>query len=156
MNDRTSYGRFLLAQAAAHIPVEMALERGGIASIIPDWQRRRRAGQLRADLEEMELEPLSPIDEAAYHSEEALLGAAYVLEGSRLGGTLLKRSVPSAFPTRFLGNADSAAWQSLLRCLNEGLDTPSKRATAIVSARSVFELFEASGRRHLNPAYSGV
>lgn len=114
-----------------------------------DWPDRRRSEQLLADLADLEAEMPCPAGELAFASSEALLGALYVLEGSRLGGTLLKRSVPAEFPTRFLGNVDSAAWQLLLSQLDDHLDTELKRSTAIGAAQEVFSLFEVSGHTYL-------
>lgn len=150
LDDRTAYGRFLTAQAAAHIAVEQALEAGGIAAIVPDWAARTRRDQLVADLAELGLATPPLAGTLRLDGDAALLGALYVLEGSRLGGTLLKRSVPADFPTRFLSNADSAAWQALLRQLDQHLDSDATRAAAVDAAGRAFALFEESGRRYLS------
>jgi len=149
LDDRRSYGAFLLAQAAAHLPVEEALERDGINDIIADWADRRRGDRLAADLLDLGIAQPARVALPAFDGKEALLGALYVLEGSRLGGTILKRSVPPDFPARFLGGVNSAAWQSLIVALDGHLDTDAKRASAINAAHRVFELFEASGRKYL-------
>jgi heme oxygenase len=151
LGERAAYGRFLRAQAAAHLPTEQALELGGIARLVPDWAQRRRSDSLEADLGSLGLDIPAPAGAPAFTTPEALLGALYVLEGSRLGGTLLKRAVPAGFPTRFLGNVDSSAWQALLAQLDDQLDSDAQRAAAIAAARQVFELFEAAGRRYLDP-----
>ncbi|MEP9361296.1 biliverdin-producing heme oxygenase [Sphingomonas sp. KR3-1] len=150
LGERAAYGRFLLAQAAAHLPTEQALEQGGIEELVPDWTARRRAESLKADLRDLGLDLPAPAGAPAFETREAQLGALYVLEGSRLGGTLLKRSVPADFPSRFLGNVDSAAWQALLARLDAALDSEDRRAAAIAGARQVFDLFEASGRAYLD------
>lgn len=149
LSDRASYGLFLQAQAAAHLPVEDALALGGIAAIVPDWDARRRSQPLRDDLAALNLDVPPPAGSLALDSDAALLGALYVLEGSRLGGTLLKRSVAPDLPTRFLGGMDSAAWRDLLALLDERLDTEAERRAAIAAACDVFTLFETSGHRHL-------
>lgn len=147
LDDRREYGAFLGAQAAAHIPVERALAEGGIAVIVPDWDARRRADLLRADLATLGLGVPDPAGSIAFEGEAALLGGLYVLEGSRLGGTMLKASVAADLPTRFLGGVDSAAWRSLLQMLDVRLDTALKRSVAVTAARNVFALFEKSGRQ---------
>lgn len=148
-DDRASYGQFLRAQAAAYLPTEHALSRSGIGAIVPDWHARQRNMLLCADLADLGLEPPASAGDLDLDGEEALLGALYVLEGSRLGGALLKRSVSPDLPTRFLGGGDSAAWRSLLGLLEERLDTDVKRATSIKAARNVFMLFEAGAHEHL-------
>lgn len=149
LDERGSYGAFLRAQAAAHLPVEAALAAGGVAGLIPDWSARRRGDLLRDDLEALGLDVPVPAGSMVFESDAALLGGVYVLEGSRLGGAMLKRSVPADFPTRFLGGVDSAAWRSLLRMLDVELDDALKRSAAVAAACTVFELFETSGQRHV-------
>ena len=149
LSDRTSYGLFLQAQAAAHLPVEDALARGGVEAIVPDWEARRRDTALRDDLAELGLAVPAPAGELVLAGDEALLGGLYVLEGSRLGGTLLKRGVAPGLPTRFLGGMDSGAWRELLGMLDARLNTEAKRTAAIGAACAVFTLFETSGRRHV-------
>ena len=52
----------------------------------------------------------------------SMLGAIYVLEGSRLGGAVLKRTVPGHFPRRFLEARQAAgSWRTLLQALDEFL-----------------------------------
>ncbi|MDF0541053.1 biliverdin-producing heme oxygenase [Sphingobium sp. H39-3-25] len=148
-DDRMSYGQFLRAQAAAYLPTENALSRSGIDAIVPDWQARQRNDLLCADLADLGLEPPTSAGDLDLDGEEASLGALYVLEGSRLGGAMLKRSVSPDFPVRFLGGGDSTAWRSLLALLEERLDTDVKRATSIKAARHVFMLFEAGAHEHL-------
>lgn len=152
LDDQESYARFLLAQAAAHIPVERALERGGIAALISDWPQRQRSVALEADLAEIGRSTPPAIDELRLSGEPELLGALYVLEGSRLGGAVLRRSVPAGFPARFLGGADSAAWRALLKLLDTRLRDDSDLHSAITAAGKVFTLFETAGRTYLEPA----
>jgi heme oxygenase len=123
--------------------------RGGIAAIVPDWPKRQRSPAMRSDLAELGIampEPTEPFD---LDGEAALLGALYVLEGSRLGGAVLARSVAPGLPARFLGGGDSGAWRRLLALLDERLDTALKLALGIKAAEAVFTLFEASGYRYL-------
>jgi heme oxygenase len=149
LSDRVSYGHFLRAQAAAHLPVEDALVRGGIAALVPDWDARRRDRLLQDDLHALGLDAPAPVGDPVLKGDAALLGALYVLEGSRLGGTMLKRSVAPDLPTGFLGAMDSAAWRELLALLDARLDTGPERAAAIAAARAVFTLFETGARLHL-------
>lgn len=149
LDERSGYAAFLLAQAAAHITVERALTLGGVVAFVPDWAARQRSDLLRDDLAQLGLEPPEPAGAIVLEGEAALLGALYVLEGSRLGGTVLKRALPPAFPARFLGGVDSAAWRRLLGILDARLDTEPRRAAAVMAACAVFALFEVSGQRHV-------
>lgn len=147
LGDRAAYGRFLTAQAEAHIAVEDALTRGGAAAVLPDWPERQRAGLLRADLTALGLPIPAAAELAPFASPAASLGAVYVLEGSRLGGRLLQRSVPPELPSSFLGASDPAGWRRLLLLLDERLANEDERQVAIRAAAEVFMLFERSGRQ---------
>lgn len=142
------YGRFLLAQAAAHLPVEQALEAGGISSVLTDWPKRRRADLIRNDLQVLGL-PLPAMEmRPALDDEPSLLGAVYVLEGSRLGGQLLARSVGDGLPAAFLSASRPAAWRELAALLDARLLNRKDLNAAVSAACDVFALFERSGRRY--------
>ena len=147
--DRTTYGQFLCAQAAAHLPVERALDIARIEKVVADWPDRRRAHRLCKDLIALDLDmpPLEP--KPVFNSVAAMLGAIYVLEDSRLGGTLLRRTVPVSFPTAFLSNGATPAWRDLISLLDARLVTRNDLNAAIESACGTFALFERSGRRFL-------
>ena len=152
--NREDYGSFLLAQAAAVLPVEQMLDKGAIAAALTDWPQRRRAAALEVDLRALGLELPALEVSQDFHSVEAMLGAVYVLEGSRLGGALLKRSVPADLPTAFLSSCDSAAWRNLLLILDERLCDAEKLSEATRAACDVFALFERSGRQFLKATHS--
>lgn len=145
LTDRDGYGRFMLAQAAAHLPVERALTAAGAADVLPDWAERQRAPLIIADLAALGLTPPDDDVEMTFGTPADVLGGVYVLEGSRLGGTLLKRSVPGDFPTAFLGAGDSAMWRRLLAALDDQLDSDAKRQGAIAAAARVFDNFARAG-----------
>lgn len=148
LTTRAGYGRFLQAQAAAHLPVERALDAAGAGKVLADWSQRERAALLRADLAALDLPVADGDTGPRYDNPAAILGGVYVLEGSRLGGTLLKRSVAEGLPTAFLGAADSAAWRGLLAHLDTALDSGDKRDAAIAAAQQTFKMFEAAGRQY--------
>lgn len=138
----TGYGRFLLAQARAHLPVEAALTRAGAENVMDDWLRRQRDHLLRADLAELGITAPDHGVAISFDDENAALGGIYVLEGSRLGGTLLRRQVPPTLPTAFLSASDAVGWRRLLATLEARLVTPAKRHAAIAAAIDVFSIFE--------------
>jgi heme oxygenase (biliverdin-IX-beta and delta-forming) len=145
------YRAFLAAQAFAHLPVEDALDAGGAERVFADWPGRRRAALLRADLEELggsaEPGPAPRLTDAA-----ELAGAAYVIEGSRLGGALLRRSVGAGLPIRFLcAPAEPGAWRALLLRLDEVLADDGSLARATEAAKRVFGLFADAGRSMKEP-----
>jgi heme oxygenase len=73
-----------------------------------------------------------------------------VLEGSRLGGAVLKRSIPENRPKRFLdAHQAPGAWRKLLAMLEESLYEPASVEAASQTARQVFRRFEDAARRYL-------
>lgn len=151
LGELSSYADFLRAQAAALLPVEEALEDAGAASLFADWPSRRRGALLVADLAGLGFAPPAPVGRPWLATPAQAIGALYVLEGSRLGGALLKRSVPPHLPSEFLGGMCSASWQALLVLMDAMLDSSEKLAAAIETARRVFGLFELAGRLHVDP-----
>jgi heme oxygenase len=147
------YRAFLAAQARAHLPVEAALDAAGAEQVIADWPARRRAALLRSDLAELGIAAqygsAPDIADAA-----SVAGTAYVLEGSRLGGAMLQKSVAAGLPKRFLAaSAASGAWRALLLELDELLADPADLDRATEAARATFALFADAGRAMLEPAH---
>lgn len=83
-----SYVRFLRGLARGIVPIEDALERGGIARTVADWPERRRTNELKKDLTEFG-DALPAASAFALVGLPEAFGALYVLEGSRLGSQLL-------------------------------------------------------------------
>lgn len=145
---RDQYAAFLQAQAAAFLPVEAAIDRGVGRSAVSDWAQRRRSDDLIADLAELGRAPDAAPGAIDFSTRAETLGAIYVLEGSRLGGALLSRSVPLDFPRRFIASTDPARWRGLIEVLDSALVSDEHRAAAIDAACRVFALFEDGARRH--------
>lgn len=147
----TGYRDFLLAQAGALLTVEQALDRGGAAEILTDWPERRRGDLLRADLAQLNVTVPEPFSAPDFLSIKApLLGAIYVLEGSRLGGAVLKKAVPSHYPRRFLEARQAAgSWRKLLQTLDDFLTRPGDLDAAVSAAKEVFARFERAANAHL-------
>lgn len=151
LGDETGYRDFLLAQAGGFLPVEAALDEARAETILPDWPTRRRGDLLRADLAALNVTAPEPFPAPAFISIKApMLGAIYVLEGSRLGGAVLKKAVPSPFPRRFLEARQAAgSWRKLLQTLDEFLIRPGDLDAAIVAAKEVFARFERAANAQL-------
>jgi heme oxygenase len=144
------YRLFLAAQAAAYLPMEAALERAGVAAILPDWPERRRSQLLRDDLADLGAPLPSPETVPGLDGAPAILGAVYVLEGSRLGGAMLRQALAPAAPQSFLRHPQApGAWRKLLETLDQSLYETAALDAALRSARAVFGCFEAGGRRIL-------
>lgn len=140
-----TYRLFLAAQAAAFIPVENAIVAGGVGQSVPELVAHRRAPLLVDDLADLQTAVPAPLRPPAMNSDAALLGAAYVLEGSRLGAAVLRKAVPAAFPCRFLSAPTTLRWSAFADVLERQLVTDEQVEAAATSAREVFTMFERAG-----------
>jgi heme oxygenase len=135
------YAQFLSTQASVVIPLERALEQGGIERVLPDWQSRRRSDALRADLADLH-STFSPHDVSDFHGDAALLGAAYVLEGTRLGARIVVKQIGAHAPRRFLRHGEELRlWQRFVETLEACPEVRNCPERAGESACQVFSLF---------------
>ncbi|MBY3224516.1 biliverdin-producing heme oxygenase [Rhizobium laguerreae] len=139
------YKAFLRAHARVVPSVEDALENGGIGRLLPDWPDRRRAHLLAADI--LKLDDRLPVlfSRPVLRCEAAIWGAAYVLEGSKLGGALLVKAVPDHLPSSYLNpQGPKGAMRLFMDCLDASkVDDPG---VAVAAARNVFDLFLKAGQ----------
>lgn len=138
------YGAFLSASAAALAPLELALERGGVADWLPDWSKRTRRATLDRDLAALGLEA-PPFRIAAVPSPEFGAGLLYVLEGSRLGARFLARQVQAGgagLPLSYLTHGDGEdLWRSFLVWLDAKPKVGFRTDEAVDGARYGFQVF---------------
>jgi heme oxygenase len=147
LQSRVGYARFLIAQASASLAVEQSLESAGVTDVVADWPERRRGHLLRDDLAQLDVGGVKLQPPTSFGSSAEIMGAVYVLEGSRLGGKVLRKQVFGTAPTRFLG-ADSrpGAWRDFLASLDRGLSGERDIRLAVAAARGVFAKFATAGR----------
>lgn len=151
LSSGSDYGAFLCAQASALLPIEEALDEAGAEQVVPDWPVRRRANLLKADLDALHIPLPEPLPaRPIIIGKASILGAVYVLEGSRLGGAVLKRGLAEGAPKRFLdARQDAGSWRKLLKSLDDLLVRPDQLEAAAVAAREIFSRFETGGERWL-------
>jgi heme oxygenase len=143
----SDYSAFLTAHAMALPALESALDKAGMATMLDDWTARRRSDALAADLAAMCVPLPDPLPVPPAAGAPAAWGAAYVLEGSRLGGAMLARQVGDGLPRSYLGTPQPAgAWRKFLERLGDALSEPEDAAAAGVAASQAFALFERAGR----------
>lgn len=148
LDDAAGYRAFLIAHAMALPAIEAALDAAGFAGALADWPERRRGSAIAADLAALGEIPPTPLPAPDLSTAAAQWGAAYVVEGSRLGGAVLSRSVPGALPKTYLGTPQPAgAWRNFLQNLDKAIFLPQDIAIATASARATFGLFETAGLR---------
>jgi heme oxygenase len=155
LKNRNDYRRFLAAQAAVMAPLEDWLTRHDIGRLLPDWPRRMRAPPLAADLAGLDATTERHDIVLGAPSAAAMLGVAYVLEGSRLGARFLSRIVARSRDeavranTRFLDHgAGLPLWPSFLATLETSVTDEGAAEEATRGARQTFAHFLAAQRRH--------
>ncbi len=148
LSNRERYRTFLRAHARIVPAAENAIENAGILRLLPDWSERRRAPLLFADIRALGDQMPALLPPPALGCEAALWGALYVLEGSKLGGALLAKSVPDHLPSSYLAPRGP---KGAMRLFMERLDASDvdDPAAAVSAARTVFDLFLKAGQLEL-------
>jgi len=135
--DPADYGRFLTAHARALPAVEAVL--GEVSGLPP---LRPRTPLLAADLAGLGLSMPAPLPFVLDGSRAAAFGAAYVVEGSRLGGGVLSRAVPAGLPNAYLTATHlPGEWRGFLAALDAAAENEAWIAEAIASGRATFALY---------------
>lgn len=133
LTDPGDYADFLTAHARALPAVESALAGDPRLPAM-----RERASLLAADLAALGRPMPQPLPFVAEGSAERW-GALYVIEGSRLGGGLLSRRVPTALPSRYLAATHlPGEWRGLIQAIDAAPIDPD---AAIGAAKGVFDLY---------------
>ena len=146
--NRAAYGEFLRGHAAAFMPIERSLELAGAATIAERWGEHRRGPLLAQDLAALGLVAPPPIAAPDFGDPARLVGGLYVLEGSRLGGAVLRRCVPADAPAAFLSAPQSPGhWTRFVAIIERLLYSPQRLDAAIGAALDTFACFEQAALR---------
>ncbi|WP_441239215.1 biliverdin-producing heme oxygenase [Bradyrhizobium sp. 930_D9_N1_4] len=147
----SGYRRFLQASAGALLPLEAALVEAGVVRMFPDWLKRSRSAAIAADLERLGSDTQYTVSVSPL-THSGVLGAMYVLEGSRLGAKFLMKTVADAADPRigeataYLSHgAGQRLWQSFLSKLQN--EEACDEDEAIEAARAAFAAFEQAADR---------
>ncbi|WP_181408043.1 biliverdin-producing heme oxygenase [Pararhizobium mangrovi] len=147
--DDTAYRTFLRKHARIVLPAEAYLARHPDFADIPNASARLRAEGLAADLADLRSGVPQPMRLQLPEGRGGLLGVAYVMEGSRLGGRLIARQLAAAsphLPFRFLDHGDALAdWASFLAWIDAGEWSDEEVDTAIDAARDIFSIYAHLG-----------
>lgn len=140
--DKLDYRRFLRFHARTLPSIEAALAAAGIGELVDGWSKGRRSALVEADLAALG-EVMPPAARApAVAGTAQLLGMAYVLEGSRLGGRVLRKRVASGLPASFLtGDGSLGSWPALVAAIERILDSEPLVSEAKDAARRCFAWF---------------
>ncbi len=135
--DEADYRRFLRIHAHALLPLEAAL---ADRAPWPAWQPR--GGALRADLAALGIAVPPPLAVAPPATAAEAWGMLYVVEGSRLGGTLLARRVGAGLPAAYLGARHGPGeWRQFLDAMETDATSERYRELAVAGAQRTFAIF---------------
>lgn len=146
------YAGFLRSQADALLPLERALEANNIAAILPDWPLRTRSEAITHDLLLLDMAPAPlPEPEPNFSNEAQMLGAAYVLEASRMGARVMLARLAQApdsvsmDATRYLKHGfGKRFWPTFLAVLENHPAAQTDTESVVQGAQIAFGLFESA------------
>lgn len=142
LSDAADYARFLKIHARAVPAVEGALASAGLDQMVAGWSNARRTRAIESDLAALGEPMPSPANAPEISGVGDLLGTAYVLEGSRLGGRVLRQKVADGLPVSFLSRSEeSDPWLTVVAALDRLLYSDSLLGEAKDGARRCFALF---------------
>lgn len=144
------YAGFLRSQADALLPLESALETANIAEILPDWPLRSRSEALKQDLILLNV-TTTPLPQPRFSNEAQMLGAAYVLEASRMGARVMlarlaQNSCSSSIEaTKYLKHGfGKRFWPTFLAVLETHPAAQTNTAGVVEGAELAFAMFESA------------
>ena len=140
--DRGDYARFLKFQARTVPAIERELADSGLGEMVEGWCEARRGEALEQDLAGLGESMSAPASAPRIEGKAEALGAAYVLEGSRLGGKVLQRLVGDGLPANFLNHPSGVGpWKHLIAVLDRQLYSDELVGEAKDAARRCFAWF---------------
>ncbi|MGB4400332.1 MAG: biliverdin-producing heme oxygenase [Daejeonella sp.] len=144
--DLETYKLLLLQNYIAYQATENAIKQ-----FLPEYNGKKHK-QLQQDLEELgvTIESPSPVDPFECHSQAEALGAAYVVEGSALGGMLISKNLEKCRGLDsieqhhfFNGNKDSLEdWNSYKIALEQYKFSEATENEALEKAKETFRFFQ--------------
>lgn len=149
------YAKYLRRMLGFHRPMErLFATHEALAATGFDAPARRKQDLIVADLSAVGFDPeASDCDALPYVEDLAdAIGAAYVLEGSTLGGAFILSHLPPSLAalrgtaTRFLegyGRNTGAMWRAFMGIANATLSTESRVERAVISAQDTFQRLTA-------------
>lgn len=147
------YGKLLSCLYAFNAPVEQLLE-PWVKPVLADYDERRKSNRLLHDLQTLGITAPPPYQRLpAIANLAAALGCFYVLEGSVLGGVIIKKIIQEQCP-KLPNNAfgffsgydqqNGMQWRKFLEQFDLLLNDAAKQSAAITAANDCFKQFEAN------------
>jgi len=163
-DSRERYVEYLQRILAFQSEAECVLNAALAVQVIPDWRERRRAHLARADLQVLGASegafPISSGHLPVMALPEQVLGIAYVLEGSTLGGAFLLKQLAPVGITATHGGSYLASygahrgtmWQRFVRTLEDAHERHANVESVTSAALAAF----AAARFYLTEAEDAI
>jgi heme oxygenase len=144
------YASFLRGQAEALFPIEAALARNGVETILPDWPKRARSTALEHDLIVMDAS-CDPLPEPHLDNPAQMFGTVYVLEATRMGARVMLSRLAqypescSIGATKYLRHGfGQRLWPTFLDVLETHPAALSDPRSVVQGAEIAFGMFESA------------
>lgn len=144
------YSGFLRGQAEALFPLETALERAGIDDILTDWPQRARTPALEHDLSALDI-ACDPLPIPHFNGAADMLGAVYVLEGTRMASRVILPRLADQPDASILGATaylrhgfGKRFWPSFLAMLESHPEAQLHPQRVIDGAMIAFGMFDSA------------
>jgi heme oxygenase len=148
------YSKLLGCLYAFYAPVELLFE-SWVKPVLDDYEERRKSNRLLQDLQAVGVStpPTWYTHLPAIENLSAALGCFYVLEGSVLGGAIIKKIIQEQCPQLpenafgFFSGYDQQngmQWRKFLEQFDSLLEDAAKQSAAITAATDCFKKFEAN------------
>lgn len=149
------YGAMLMSHAAVVPGTEAFLRRSRHLVDLPRFEERMRTTALENDMRALKLAPASAAPMSFLNSRGAVAGLLYVLEGSRLGATVIRRRLAksgASYPTDFLSHGENCGfWQSYLSWLQSTQWSPDDLVDMRDSAVALFRQYLVTAEACFSP-----
>ena len=143
------YGKYCLALWHWLKPIEAKIWSGGWCAELEPEQRSGKCEWLRADIESIygSVPACESVETVSLDSEAEKIGVAYVIEGSMLGGQVLRKRLEDVLPFEPVwlegyGKETGRNWTAFKKVLSDSL----KGQETIAAAEAADEAFMSLGR----------
>ncbi|MBO0344681.1 biliverdin-producing heme oxygenase [Roseibium sp. CAU 1637] len=126
--------------------IEAALDRADAATVLSDWESRKRTDLLENDLNGLGIGDTTANEAVqagfSFDSQAEIWGGLYVIEGSRLGARMLVRASDHTRASAFLSeSATCRFWPDFVIALTEADQSLQDRNGMVRGAEKAFQAF---------------
>lgn len=127
------------------------------SGVYPELSMREAIDALKTDQDAFATSPVRPVNDVPliFSTTSEILGALYVLHGSRFGAQVLAKNIMTILPAApvayFLSSPSKTQWRNLLSSLETNGKSETERYRLIAAANLTFDAFG----RHITACMAG-